>query len=338
LTGEISPGKRKARARDAKSPVTTFRRKFFLVLLLGAAIAATSNGQTSAAVDRAELFRAQAQVEAPFVPVVSPNGVDDGHAAASPNDADLGAQEILKRSEEYRPFTVAFAAPFFYTSNVSLTHDHEVSDFLVTPAIGLFYQPRLFQTLYGLIDAHQQFFYYNRLNRFDFGSFDAQAGLTYYVPQFHNLVLYGRYDFNRLTFSDRISDDFFSSHSINLGAELPFRFGRAQQISVGGNIDVDFAADRESPRRNSYESFVGYSVNVSRWFSVDTAARVAVRPYYGDDRTDVAWALSAGVNYRLTTWWSASAISTFAANRSNHDMFDYDVANVGGLLSLSFSF
>jgi hypothetical protein len=310
----------------------------FALLLASAASLRAQTVQTSQNVDRAQLFRAQAQVEAPFIPTVSPNGVDDGHAAASPNDADLGAQEILKRSEEYRPFTVALAAPFFYTSNVGLTHDNEVSDFLVTPAVGLFYQPRLWRTLYGLIDAHQQFFYYNRLNRFDFGSFDAQAGLTYYVPQFHNLILYARYDFNRLTFSDHINDDFFSSHSINLGAELPFRLGRAQQISVGGDVDVDLAADRESPRRNTYETFIGYSVNVSRWFSLDAAARVAVRDYYGDDRTDVAWALSAGVNYRLTNWWSASAISTFAANRSNHDIFDYDVANVGGLLSLSFSF
>jgi hypothetical protein len=321
--------------------VIRLRFDFFVpVLVVFASIALVNRayGQTSADVDRAQLFRAQAQVEAPFVPVSSPTGVDDGHAAASPNDADLGAQEILKRSEEYRPFTVALAAPFFYTSNVALTHDNEVSDFLVTPAVGLFYQPRLFQTLYGLIDAHQQFFYYNRLNRFDFGSFDAQAGLTYYLPQFHNMVLYGRYGFNRLTFSDQVDDDFFSSHSINLGAELPFRFGRAQQISIGTNLNLAFAADRDDPRRNDYEAFVGYSVHLSRWFSFDTASRVAVRDYYGEDRTDVAWILAAGLNYRLTTWWSASAISTFAANRSNHGMFDYDVANVGGLLSLSFSF
>jgi hypothetical protein len=294
--------------------------------------------QTSADVDRAQLFRAQAQTEAPFTPAISPTGVDDGHAAASPNDADLGTQEILKRAEEYRPFTVALAAPFFYTSNVMLTRDDEVSDFLVTPAVGLFYQPRLTRTLYGLIDVHQQFFYYNRLNRFDFGSFDAQAGLTYYLPQLHNLVLYGRYDFNRLTFSDRIEDDFFSSHSINLGAEIPFQFGRAQQVSVGGNVNVDFAADRETPRRNDYEAFIGYSVHVSRWFSLDTAARVAVRDYYGDDRTDVAWVLAAGANYRLTKWWTASAISTFAANRSNQSIFDYNVVNLGGAISLSFGF
>ena len=41
-------------------------------------------------VDRAELLRNQ--TETPFVPAISPNGVDDGHAAASPNDADLGEQ------------------------------------------------------------------------------------------------------------------------------------------------------------------------------------------------------------------------------------------------------
>ena len=129
---------------------------------------------------------------------------------------------------------MSVAAPFFYTSNIALARSGEISDFLVAPAAGVFYEPRITRTLYGLVDVRQQFFYYDRFNSFDFGSFDAEAGLTYYLPQFYNLILRGRYDFSRLTFSDRVLDEFFSNHSLIVSAELPFRFGRAQQLSLGG--------------------------------------------------------------------------------------------------------
>jgi hypothetical protein len=286
-------------------------------------------------VDRAELLRSQLQP--PFVPTTSPNGVEDGRAAPSPNDADLGEQAILKRAEEYQPFTVAVSTPFFYTSNVGLTRNDERDDFLVAPAAGVFYQPRLTRTLYGLLYVRQQFFYYNRFSGLDFGSFDAGAGLTYYLPQFYNLVLHGRYDYNRLTSSDRVLDEFFSNHSFNLGAELPFQFGRAHQLSIGGDIDISLAADRQAPRRNDYDAYVGYSLHVTRSFSLDTAARIVFRDY-ARDRSDVSGVLAASANYRLTKWWTASAVSTFAINRSSQSVFDYNVANVGGAISLSLSF
>jgi hypothetical protein len=286
--------------------------------------------------DRAELLRNQ--TETPFAPGVSPNGVDDGHAAASPNDADLGVQEILKRAEQYQPFTASVGAPFFYTSNIALARSGEVSDFLVAPGAGFYYEPRITRTFYGLLDVRQQFFYYDRFNSFDFGSFDVEAGFNYYLPQFHNLILRGRYDFNRLTFSDRVLDELFSNHSLIASAELPFRFGRAQQLSLGADVDVSVAADLRGPRRNDYDVYLGYSVHLSRWFSLDSAGRVVVRDYTAGGRTDVSEILAVSATYRLTTWWTMSATSSFAANRSNHSAFDYNVANVGGIISLSVKF
>jgi hypothetical protein len=286
-------------------------------------------------VDRAELLRNQFQP--PFVPAISPNGVADGRAAPSPNDADLGEQAILKRAEEYQPFTIAVGAPFYYTSNATLARSGERSDFLVAPTAAVYYQPRLTRTLYGLLVVQQQFFYYNRFSGLDFGSFDVAAGLTYFLPQFHNLVLHGRYDYNRLTSSDRVFDDFFSNHSFIVGAEVPFQFGRAHQLSIGGDINVSLGADRQTPRRSDYDAFVGYSLHVTRSFSLDTAARVVFRDY-ANDRNDISGLLAASANYRLTNWWTASVISSFAINRSNQSVFDYNVANVGGAISLSLSF
>ncbi|PYL45956.1 MAG: hypothetical protein DMF40_14175, partial [Verrucomicrobia bacterium] len=43
-----------------------------------------------------------------------------GYAAPSANDADLGVQAILKRQQEYLPFTFTASAPYYWTSNVAL--------------------------------------------------------------------------------------------------------------------------------------------------------------------------------------------------------------------------
>ena len=120
--------------------------------------------------DQRELIRSQAP--SPFGPNISPGGVEGGHAVSTPNDSDLGEQQILKRVEEYEPFTFSFGVPFYWTSNVALTRSGEQADFVVAPAAALFYEPRISQNLYGFAGVRQQFFYYDDFDGLDFGSFD----------------------------------------------------------------------------------------------------------------------------------------------------------------------
>ena len=162
-------------------------------------------------------------------PTVAPTAETEGYAAASPSDKDIGEQQILKRTEEYRPFTISVYSPFFWTSNAALVSSGEEDDIVVAPGVTLLYQPRITRTLYAELGVVQQFFLYDRFTELNFGSFDAVAGVAYYLPQFHNLSLRARYDYNRLTDTDDF-DEFFVNHSIILSGELPFRIGRAQQI------------------------------------------------------------------------------------------------------------
>ena len=287
-------------------------------------------------VDRAQILQSETQ---PGVGANgTPEGIQDGHAATSPNDADLGEQQILKRVEEYKPFTIMVSTPVFYTSNVALTNRGEVSDVVAAPLAAFYYQPRLTPTLYGLIDVRQQLFYYGTYHSFDFGSMDVEAGLSYYLPQFHNLVLRGEYDFNRLTMCDRNFDEFFSNQGIIFNAEVPFRFGRAQLLALGTDANISAGADHQSPRRNDYEGYANYSVHLARAFSIDSSGRIVVRDYHQNDRTDVSEILSVSANYQLTNWWTVSAISSFAHSDSNQDVFDYNVANLGGGITLTVKF
>src|ERR1700722_10808014 len=56
-------------------------------------------------VDRAEWMRDQGG--GPIVDTGTSNGVENGQAVSTPNDSDMGEQQILKRQTEYLPFTAA---------------------------------------------------------------------------------------------------------------------------------------------------------------------------------------------------------------------------------------
>jgi hypothetical protein len=314
------------------------RSRFAIVLPAAAAMTlavSSLQAQVVTVQDRAQLLRNPVGPQSD--PYSEENGVDDGRAVESPNDPDIGEQEILKRIERYEPFTVSVATPFYYTSNVALTRRGEMSDVLVAPAVALSYAPRFTGTLFGSFTVQRQEFYYDKFPALDFGSFDFRAGLFYLMPKLHNLMLRGEYGYNRLTFSNSFND-FFSNHSIFLGAELPFRIGRAQQLSLGVDTNVSLHAEPSPPRRHEFDVYAGYSVRITRALTLGAVGRIFVRDYSNIDRSDVSEVLALTANYRINKCFSAGAASTLAWSQSSKSVFDYSVANIGGALSLSFKF
>ncbi len=282
---------------------------------------------------RAELLGRQAYPG----PSATPSAETEGYAVTSPNEKDIGEQEILKRKEEYKPFTISIYSPFYWTSNAALVSRGEQDDVLFAPGVTLMYQPRITNTFYAQVGVIQQFFLYDRLTELNFANLDVIAGFVYYLPQFHKLSLRGYYDYNRETDTDNF-DEIFVNHSIILNAELPFRIARAQQIFLGLNLNLSFYGNPESPRRNNYSLYANYDLALSRSFSLDAAFQFVVRDYYSGDRTDVNEILAVSANYRVRDWLTLSALSSFAWNQSNHTVFDYSVANIGGGVALTLKF
>jgi hypothetical protein len=315
------------------------------VAILCALCFIVANEVSAQSANQATLTREQAP--APFPPTAPPSGVEGGHVAAAPGDADLGEQQILKRVEEYQPFTISAGVPFYWTSNVALTRNNEQSDFVVAPAAAAFYEPRITPNLYGLIDVREQLFYYDRFTDFDFGSFDVEAGLRYLVQEWHNLLLRVEYDYNRLTKKNSFSA-FFQNHGFIVNAEVPFRLSRAQQLSLGVDANISAAAEETgqapppaqtiSARRNDYETYLAYSAILTRSFFINAVGRIVVRQYWEGDRADVNEILALTANYRFNKFLTASAVSTFGLNQSNHSVFDYQVANVGGAVAFLVKF
>src|SRR3989440_11100411 len=275
--------------------------------------------QVSVNQDRAQLLRSP--TTSPTDPYSEENGVDNGRAAESENDADVGEQEILKRIQRYEPFTVSIATPFYYTSNVAVVRSGEQSDTIFAPAAGVTYAPRFTQTLYGSFSVSRQEFYYDKFSALNFGSFDFRAGLSLILPKAHNLMLHAEYDYNRLTFTNSFND-FFNNHSLFFSAELPFRFGRAQQLSLRADTNVSLSASPSAPQRDEFDVYVGYAVSLTRSLSLGAVGRVFVRDYRSIDRTDVSEIFALTANYRITKYFSAGAASTLAWSQSGKSVFD----------------
>ena len=72
----------------------------------------------------------------------------EGYPATSPNEKDIGEQQILKRMEEYKPFTISMYSPVYWTSNAVLVSRGEQDDVLVAPGVTLTYGPCITNTLY----------------------------------------------------------------------------------------------------------------------------------------------------------------------------------------------
>jgi hypothetical protein len=239
--------------------------------------------------------------------------------------------------EEYKPFTISIYSPFYWTSNAALVSRGDQDDVLFAPGVTLMYQPRITTTLYAQVGVIQQFFFYDQLTELNFASLDVIAGLLYYLPQFHNLSLRGYYDYNRLTDTDNF-DELLANHSIILSADLPFRITRAQQLLVGVGLNLSFYGNPESPRRNNYSVYGSYDLALTRSFSLDAGFQFVVRDYYSGDRTDVNEIVSLSANYRVRDWLMLSALSSLSWNQSNHSVFDYSVANIGGGVALTLKF
>ena len=302
-----------------------------------------ANEGSAQTANQAQLTREQAPSA---FPSTVPSGPEAGNVVAAPGDADLGEQQILKRTEEYQPFTISAGVPFYWTSNVALTRSGEQSDFVVAPSAAAFYEPRITNTLYGLVDVREQLFYYDQFDNFNFGSFDFEVGIRHILPQWHNLLLRVEYDYNRLTEKNTF-EAFFQNHAFIIDAEIPFRFGRAQTLTLGADANISLAATEShqppninaiSAQRTDYAVYLGYSAFLTRSFFVNAVGTLVVRQYYEGGRDDISEILALTANYRVNKYLTLSAVSTLAASQSNQSVFDYQVANLGGAVALQVKF
>ncbi len=256
---------------------------------------------------------------------------DNSQAALAPatsGDNDLGVQSLLRAPERVQPFSLFADGGFVFTTNVALTPDHPRSDTFFVGEGGFGYDHKLAPDLSFSAAVRQQYFAYDRFDQLDFGSLNFGLGLAYTAHALGDVIFSTQLGLTRLTRKGIWDHEFFRDGSLDLSAQKLFTFGRAQLVSVGGdlslNLSVPHAAEREE-----FGLSAGYVLQITRHLSVQTGGRVAYYLYAATGRADFNASGSAGATYALAPWCSVGASVSGTVDRSSRAVFDYEVFNTG---------
>ena len=253
---------------------------------------------------------------------------DNTTAPATSGDNDLGVQSLLSTPEKRNPWTLFANGGFVYTTNVALTQRNQQDDTFFVGEGGVGYDLKLAPDLNVAASIRQQYFAYDRFDGLDFGSLNFGLGLTYTAHKLDDIVLSAQLGYTRLTRRGVWDNEFFRDGSLDLGAQKLFTLGRAQLISagfdIGLNVSVPHVAEREEFGLSS-----GYILQISRHLSAQVGGRVAYYLYAASGRQDFNFSGSGGVTYEFTPWASAGASISGVVDRSDRQVFSYDVFNTG---------
>ncbi len=252
-------------------------------------------------------------------------------------DADsFGVQQILKTEETLRPFRVYADISAFVTNNVALVPKDPLTDSFLVATFGFEYRRPLPGGIQFETSLRVAGFRYNKFHVLDFNSLDAGAGLSYHAEKLGGVDLFVRYNFNQLL-NAKTDDTFFTNHTVTAGVQKAVPFSQAHYAFFGVAGQVGFA-DPKISERSELSAYAGYHLQATRDLEVDLLYRYSYLPYSEIDRADHNQTVSLGLRYSLTHWLSIAA-STYAAwNRSNREVFNYDVINGGGALTFSLQF
>ncbi len=261
-------------------------------------------------------------------PPEASGSTEEPRAPAAEGDSDLGVQSLLRAKETPHPWSLFADGGFIYTTNVALTDHNARDDFFFVGEGGASYEWTPTRDLSLSAAVREQYFAYNRYDQLDFGAFNAALAAAYTAHRLDDVVLSAQLGFTRLTHGGVFDREFYRNGSLALGAQKVFSFGRAQLVSLGGDIDLGLSLPHAA-EREEFGLSTGYIVQITRHLSVQTGGRAAYFLYAATSRQDFNASGSTGLTYTFTPWCSAGATVSGTVDRSNRTVFDYNVLNSG---------
>ena len=249
-------------------------------------------------------------------------------APLAQGDSDLGVQSLLRAHERPRPWSLFADGGFVYTTNVALTRRNNQDDFLFIGEGGASYEWTLSPELSFSTAVREQYFAYDKFDQLDFGSLNVAVAVAYTAHRLDDVVLSAQLGFTRLTRRGLFDDEFYRNASLALGAQKVFSIGRAQLISLGGDIDLGVSVPHAA-EREEFGLSAGYIVQITRHLSAQTGGRVAYYLYAATERQDFNASGTAGLTYAFTPWCSVGATVSGTVDRSSRAVFNYEVLNSG---------
>jgi hypothetical protein len=255
-------------------------------------------------------------------------GEVESNAPATSGDNDLGVQAILNAPVKPEPWSIFADGGFLFTSNVALTHRHTESDVFFVGEGGVGYDWKVSPELTVSASGREQYFAYNKYTDLDFGSIDFALAISYVAHELDDIVLSAQLGFTRLTHRSIVDNEFYRNGGLSLGAEKTWALGRAQAISTGGDIELGVSVPHVA-EREEFGLSTAYTVQCTRMISLQAGVRTAYYLYADSGRQDFNLTGSTGLTLAVTPWCSLGATFSGTLDRSNHEVFAYDVINTG---------
>jgi len=257
-------------------------------------------------------------------------------APSTEGDPDLGAQQILKRKDDYDPFLVTASSQAIYTDNVALVKNGRQDDTYLVNGVAAQWKPKITNELYGIMGVKQTFYRYMEFDALDFDSLDAGAGMQYYWKDLGGISTTARYNYNRLTRAT-LDKEFFRNHQFILDLDKTFALSRNLFTFV--NAEATFSlSDPYEAQRWDYALLGGIFGHITRRWDAQLTYRIALYDYFAPGRDDLNQSVGLSTGYNFADWIAVGASTNFTFNNSNQPVFDYDSVNAGGGVYLNLKF
>jgi hypothetical protein len=286
----------------------------------------------ASAIEQSRLFQGQTGLR----PETDSSLYEMEAAPSTEGDPDLGAQQILKRKEEYDPFLFTASSQIYYTNNVALVKNGTQSDGYFVNGAALQWKPQIYQGLYGIAGVKQNFYRYMEFDGLDFDSLDTGAGLQYFWQDLGGVSTSARYNYNRLT-EATLGREIFRNHQFIIDADKTFAFSR--NFFAFANASATFSlSDPYDAQRWDYALLGGLYGKITRHWDAQLNYRIALYDYFTEGRDDLNQSVGVSTSYSLAEWASVGASSSFTLNNSTQPVFDYNAVNVGGGVYVNLKF
>lgn len=259
------------------------------------------------------------------------------HAPSSPGDEDLGEQLILTPLSVYKPFNFQIAQQAMWTDNAALTDGDELSDFYSNTELRLSYMPQIWANTYAQFDARYSFYRYADHSSLDFDNLEAAVGLLHVLRDLNDLSVWLHYNHTRLLTASG-GDELFTDHAIEAGLYLPITLHPRHIMYAGYTSEFSLDANPGYSGRHEHTLSLGYRFRATDRIHLESYYQFAYYDYREGGRDDLLH--SAGI--ALTTYLTERIDLVLSANYSLNDSdlagADYEVGDLGALLSLRFEF
>jgi hypothetical protein len=263
-----------------------------------------------------------------------------GYAPFSPADSDLGVQQVLGTYTGPPPVNVTFNTSVNYTNNApGQTAFDDDSAWFSASRLAASWRPKIAYGWFADLGLSQDALLFEGNKAVDFENFQPYAGLVKSLPDLDDLVIFTRYEYQRIT-TGSISESSYCAQRIRTGIQKDLILTSRYQLSAGLDAALDLEADAESQQRNTYSADVSFTYWFADHLSATASYTAAQWDFKDGGRED--WDHILGVEL---TWTPCENLSIFAnlvySNHESNSAFganDFEAWQSGIGLGLNYSF